>query len=245
MKRRLMNIVILAFLGLIILLIIGASTFTTDGSGTAIADIYPTEIQDTGNSNEWVEMVNTIDKPVNLYELYLSPESGTTRAPSTYFPDGVSDLSAYGVPADLNDHTFYLNAESLYIDRYYTDFYLYKVKTGNGYGKAYYKGGGSWMVWYNDSGGEFINETERNNTPPNYLDNIYQIDLPDIWFFRHQYVLLNGDNETGCSLYDHDPGGNVLDIDLGNTSSVFADYLVAEEGGLLNISTLEGIYIDS
>ncbi|MCK4613895.1 MAG: hypothetical protein KAU14_03755, partial [Thermoplasmata archaeon] len=37
------------------------------GPAAAVPNIYPVEIQDTGNKNEWIECANTIKAPVNLY----------------------------------------------------------------------------------------------------------------------------------------------------------------------------------
>jgi len=238
----------------------------TSGFGTAASDddippLYVTEFQSVGNSDEWVELTNTVDYPINLYDYAVSPQGGGSRKPSEYF-GGYRHLGQFGIPAVLENQTYYLNAEDLYIDTYYTagdgpydNFYLYKVEDNNSQGK-YYQIGSSYRIWWDAVVQGFLNESEKDTLPPHELeDHVYQIYLPDGWFHRYQYIQLNPDDEhkheTDQQLFDYDPGPingtEPLKIDFdnmdgNNESQALADHWKKEYNVTMKSTTLLEVY---
>jgi len=183
--------------------------FLVDSGPPDIAEMTVTEIQNTGNEDEWLELATKATKPVNLYEIYVSPEGGTGTAPTTFFPEGVDNLGAYGTPADPKSHTYYLNAENLYIDNYYTDMYLYK----EGYDKVWttnFAGNSHWRVWWDKSEDAYLTMAERNGRIYSELQDVYQFYLPDILFEDQLWARLDGDFETDCTIYNYNPGNSKL-----------------------------------
>ena len=226
------------------------------------AEVEPVEVQSTGNLDEWVEMVNIMNYPVNLYDYALSSEGEAGRRPSSYY-GGYSDLGQFGVAADLTDHTYYMNAENLYVDTYYAagtgtydNFYLYKVSSGNDYG-TYYRIGSSYTVWWDSNDEVFLNDEDKDEKSLGYLeDYVYQISLPADWWMGHQYVrLVDNDNkyDTNQALYTTNPGGNYLDLNwmtlvddaqANNTETqALGDYWMAEYGRTLMSASLEDMYV--
>ena len=185
--------------------------------------VHPVEIQSSGTANEWVELTNTQRDPVNLYDFAVTTEDSTER-PSSFFGDH-KDLSAFGTDALLDDQTYYLNAEDLYIDTYWargswdSNLYLTKVKEGNEYG-TYYHYGASTTTWWDANEQEFLSEDEKDAMPLGYLEeHVFQLTLPSDWWIRHQYVILDpGDDhkyETDQELADTYPSSeHFLDLDL-------------------------------
>jgi hypothetical protein len=228
-----------------------------------IAAVHPVEVQSSGSDDEWVELANTIADPVNLKN-YSIGIGGGSRAPSSTFGD-YDDLGEFGVAADLMDHTYYLNAEDLYIDTYWADgtgtynnFYLYKVSNGNDYGK-YYSIGSSYTNWWDSNDQTFLTEDEKDGKSLGYLeDYVYQVRMPADSWARHVYIRLNtGDAhkyENNQIISTTNPGGSYLDIDLeamvdGNVTTpntktqALMDYWMNEYTKTLKSATLEDYYV--
>ena len=228
-----------------------------------VAEVTVTEIDSTGSDGEQIELNNVVSNAVNLYNWSITTESGS-RKPSSYFGD-YEDLSSFGVPGVLDDQTYFLNADDLYIDNYYAfgtdNFYLYKVRAGNDYGK-YYVIYETTLIWWDDNDKVFLNETEKDMKSLGYnKEYVYQVELPVDWFFRHQYVALDqGDDhkhENSQDLSSVMPTGNYLDFDWeslvdGNVTTPndetqqLSDYWnESADHTRLRYATLEDLYVTS
>ena len=228
-----------------------------------VPDLYFTEIQSTGTREEWVELANTGDHPVNLHEYAITTEGGW-RGPGSFFGD-YGDLSEFGVSALIDNQTYYLNAEDLYVDTHYSAgddsldcFYLIKVKESNEY-DTYYHVGGEFRVWWDNESKDFLTGDEKDSFDQAYQEsNVYQILVPGGWFHRLVFIQLDPDNdlkyETDQDIFEYDPGplnGTFpLQLDMHspgatNESLAFHEYIEDEYNLTVQASTLQEIYVRS
>jgi len=229
--------------------------------------LYFTELQTMGTENEWIELTNTVDHPIDLREYSITTYGGS-GTPSSFF-GGYENLSAFGTPAIMENQTYFLNAEDLYIDDHFAqgtgindNFYLYKVaNNGNNFGKYYYIGF-HYTNWWDSNAEVFLNESQKYQKEQSYLEAyVYQITLPHEWYFGYQYVRLETSNdhkyEQNMPIGESPSGwADYLDLDweslvdghvtTPNTETqALADYWLAEYGITMKSSTLRSIYVKS